>query len=71
MNEHGIPTKAIVFQATLISVLLIGVSYLPGVEAIYNMLVTMTALTTLFPYVFLFLAYGKIKREKKIWMGFM
>ena len=65
VNEHGIPTKAIVFQATLISVLLIGVSYLPGVEAIYNMLVTMTALTTLFPYVFLFLAYGKIKREKE------
>ena len=26
VNEHGIPTKAIVFQATLISVLLIGVS---------------------------------------------
>ena len=25
----------------------------------------MTALTTLFPYVFLFLAYGKIKREKE------
>ena len=65
VNEHGIPTKAIIFQATLISVLLIGVSYLPGVEAIYNMLVTMTALTTLFPYVFLFLAYGKIKREKE------
>ena len=65
VNEHGIPTKAIVFQAILISVLLIGVSYLPGVEAIYNMLVTMTALTTLFPYVFLFLAYGKIKREKE------
>ena len=34
-------------------------------EVIYNTLVTMTALTTLFPYVFLFLAYGKIKREKE------
>ena len=65
VNEHGIPTKAVIFQAILVSILLIGVSYLPGVEVIYNTLVTMTALTTLFPYVFLFLAYGKIKREKE------
>ncbi len=65
VNEHGIPTKAVIFQAILISALLAGVSYLPGVEAIYNALVTMTALTTLFPYVLLFLAYGKIKREKE------
>ena len=65
VNEHGIPTKAVIFQAILVSTLLIGVSYLPGVEVIYNTLVTMTALTTLFPYVFLFLAYGKIKREKE------
>lgn len=65
VNEHGIPTRAVIFQAILISALLAGVSYLPGVEAIYNALVTMTALTTLFPYVLLFLAYGKIKREKE------
>ena len=65
VNEHGIPTKAVIFQAILVYTLLIGVSYLPGVEVIYNTLVTMTALTTLFPYVFLFLAYGKIKREKE------
>ena len=65
VNEHGIPTKAVIFQAIMVSTLLIGVSYLPGVEVIYNTLVTMTALTTLFPYVFLFLAYGKIKREKE------
>ena len=65
VNEHGIPTKAVIFQAILVSTLLIGVSYLRGVEVIYNTLVTMTALTTLFPYVFLFLAYGKIKREKE------
>ena len=64
-NEHGIPEKAIIFQAILISVLLAGVSYLPGVDAIYNVLVTMTALTSLFPYVLLFLAYGKIKKEKE------
>ena len=34
-------------------------------ETIYNVLVTMTALTSLFPYVLLFAAYIKIKKEKE------
>lgn len=65
VNKHGIPEKAVMFQAILITALITAVSIFPGVDAIYNILVTMTALTTLFPYVLLFLAYGKIKREKK------
>lgn len=63
-NEAGIPDKAIFAQAVLVTVLLAGVALFPAVETIYNVLVTMTALTSLFPYVLLFLAYVKIKREK-------
>lgn len=63
-NEHGIPDKAILAQAVLVTILLAGSSLFPAVETIYNVLVTMTALTSLFPYVLLFLAYVKIKREK-------
>lgn len=63
-NSHGIPEKAILFQAVLVSVLLAGVAVFPAVETIYNVLVTMTALTSLFPYVLLFAAYIKIKKEK-------
>ena len=54
----------IVFQAILVSLLLAGVAVFPAVETIYNVLITMTALTSLFPYVLLFAAYIKIKRKK-------
>lgn len=64
-NENGIPERAIIFQAALISVILAMVQIFPFVDTIYNVLVTMTALTTLFPYLFLFLAYSKIKKEKE------
>ena len=63
-NEHDIPEKAILFQAILVSLLLAGVAVFPAVETIYNVLITMTALTSLFPYVLLFAAYIKIKRKK-------
>lgn len=65
LNENGIPERAVLLQAVLITILIAGVSIFPGVDMIYNILVTMTALTTLFPYVLLFFAYGKIKREKE------
>ena len=46
------------------ALLLAGVAVFPAVETIYNVLITMTALTSLFPYVLLFAAYIKIKRKK-------
>lgn len=64
-NEHGIPEKAVILQAAIVTILLLATSLLPGVDTIYNVLVTMTALTSLFPYILLFLAYIKIKRKKK------
>lgn len=64
-NEHGIPVKAVYLQATIVTVLLVATSLLPGVDTIYNVLVTMTALTSLFPYVLLFLAYIRIKKKQK------
>ncbi|MGN1382787.1 MAG: APC family permease, partial [Eubacterium sp.] len=64
-NEHEIPSKAVICQAVLVSIVLICASLFPAVETIYNVLVTMTALTSLFPYVLLFLAYVKIKGEKE------
>ncbi len=63
-NAAGIPAKAVIGQAILVTILLGGVALFPAVETIYNVLVTMTALTSLFPYVLLFMAYIKIKREK-------
>lgn len=64
-NEHGIPQKAVILQAVIVSILLLATSLLPGVNTIYNVLVTMTALTSLFPYILLFLAYIRFKKHKK------
>ena len=58
-------SNPLILQAVIISVLLAAVALLPGVVVIYNVLVTMTALTSLFPYVLLYLAYIKIKKQKK------
>jgi len=65
-NKVGIPERAIYLQAAIVSVLLICTSLFPGVDAIYNVLVTMTALTALFPYVLLLISYIKLKKEKKM-----
>lgn len=64
-NEHGIPQKAILLQAVLITVLLGGVALLPGVDVIYNVLVMMTSLSCLFPCVLLFMAYINFKKKNK------
>lgn len=62
-NEVGIPKKAVYLQTIIVSLLLVATSLFPGVDAIYNILVTMTALTALFPYVILILAYISIKKR--------
>lgn len=66
MNEVGIPKKAVYLQTVIVSLLLVATSLFPGVDAIYNILVTMTALTALFPYVLLILAYIRIKQKDMI-----
>lgn len=66
MNEVGIPKKAVYLQTAIVAMLLIATSLFPGVDAIYNILVTMTALTALFPYVILILAYIRIKKKDMI-----
>lgn len=66
MNEVGIPKRAVYLQTAIVSLLLIAASLFPGVDAIYNILVTMTALTALFPYVILILAYIRIKEKDMV-----
>ncbi|NEZ47143.1 amino acid permease [Clostridium niameyense] len=64
VNEHNIPVKAVMLQATIVSIILLITTLLPSVDAIYNILVTMTALTSLFPYVLLYLAYIKLRKSR-------
>ena len=62
-NEHAIPTKAIIVQAIIITVLLVGTSFLPTVEVMYNILIMMTSLSCLFPCVLMFMAYISFKKR--------
>lgn len=65
INEHNVPANAVIFQAVLVSSILTLTALLPNVDTIYNILVTMTALTSLFPYVLLFLSYIKLRKDNK------
>ncbi|WP_207876568.1 APC family permease [Clostridium sp. HV4-5-A1G] len=64
VNEHNIPTKAVYLQAVIVTVILLATSLLPSVDTIYNVLVTMTALTALFPYVLLLTSYIRLRKTR-------
>ncbi len=63
VNKHNIPVHAVSLQAIIVTIILLGTNLLPSVDAIYNILITMTALTALFPYVLLFLSYSKLRKK--------
>ncbi len=64
VNDINIPYNSVIIQAILVSALLIFSNLLPSVDAIYNLLVTMTALTSLFPYVLLFASYITLRKTR-------
>lgn len=64
VNDRNIPVNAVILQAVIVSIILLGTNLLPSVDAIYNVLLTMTALTALFPYVLLFAAYIKLRKTR-------
>lgn len=63
-NEHNIPVNAVLLQTVIVTIILLVTNLLPSVDTIYNVLVTMTALTSLFPYVLLYLAYIKLRKSR-------
>ena len=63
-NAHNIPANAVILQAIIVTVMLLGINFLPGVDVVYNLLVTMTALTALFPYFLMSLAYIKLRKTR-------
>lgn len=65
VNSVGIPEKAVILQTVIVSLLLIATAVMPGVDVIYNILVTMTTLTALLPYGLLLISYIKIRKESK------
>lgn len=63
-NAEGMPTRAVYGQAVFVTVILLGTSLLPAVGYIYNILVSITALTGMIPYVLLFSAYIRLRSTR-------
>lgn len=63
-NKNDIPANAVYAQAVLVTIILVLTNLMPSVDAVYNVLVTMTALASLFPYVLLYASYIKLRKEK-------
>lgn len=63
-NAHNIPEKAVYLQALIVTAIVLSTQLIPSVDAIYNILVTMTALTVLFPYLLLFASYIKLRQTR-------
>ncbi|NEZ46466.1 amino acid permease [Clostridium niameyense] len=64
-NKNGVPTNALLVQAVGISIVIAITTLLPTVNAIYSILIIMTAITGLIPYLLMFSAYIKIKKREK------
>lgn len=63
-NENDIPANAVYAQAILVTIILVLTNLMPSVDAVYNVLITMTALASLFPYILLYASYIKLRKEK-------
>lgn len=64
VNKYGVPQNALMMQTIVVTIILVTGALIPEVDSIYNILVTMTALTALFPYILLFISYIKLKRNE-------
>lgn len=58
-NKYDIPANAVYGQAALVTIILLLTNLMPSVDAIYNVLLIMTALASLFPYIILYASYIK------------
>ncbi|RKD23608.1 Amino acid transporter [Caminicella sporogenes DSM 14501] len=63
-NKYGVPQNALIVQAIGVSIIMLLMVLLPSVNAIYSILVTMTALTSLIPYVLLYVSFLSLRKNR-------
>jgi amino acid transporter len=82
LNKQQMPANAMIAQAVVVSVIIIGTTMLPSVNALYETLVLMTTITYFVPYLFMFITFIKLRRAfphkvrpyripGKNWVGYM
>lgn len=68
-NSVHIPEKAVYFQAALITVLILASELFSSVNTIYEILVSMTALSAILPYLLMYMSYVRMKMRNPVVPG--
>ncbi|MTI71669.1 MAG: amino acid permease [Firmicutes bacterium] len=63
-NKHNVPQNGLIVQAIDVSIVMLLMVLMPSVNAIYSILVTMTAITSLLPYLLLFTTFLSLKKNR-------
>jgi len=62
LNKNDMPSRAIIFQSIIVSIVVIGTSFLPSVNMFYETLVLMATITYFFPYLAMFMTFLKLRK---------
>jgi len=66
-NKYGMPKNALLIQAVLVTIIVLLTALLPSVNEMYQVLVLAATIVYFFPYLFLALAYLKLKFADSNW----
>lgn len=69
MNKHGSPGNALIFMGVLVSIIIILTNLVPGINNMYQVLVLMATILYFIPYLYLALAYIKLRRKLDLHSG--
>jgi len=60
-NKDDMPVRALLVQAVVVTLIVICISFLPSINAFFETLVLMAAITIFISYIFMFLAFIKLR----------
>ncbi len=63
INKDGMPVRALLVQAVIVTLVIICTSFLPSINAFFGTLALMAVITMFIPYAFMFLAFIKLRRQ--------
>ncbi len=64
-NKKDMPAAALIFQAVIVTIVILLTTFLPSVNLMYQVLVLMTTITYFIPYFFLIAAFLRFKLKEK------
>ena len=62
LNKNDMPSRAILVQSSIVTVVIIATSFLPSVNTFYETLVLMASVTYFIPYLVMFTAFLRLRK---------